>query len=286
MSADDDAYWERLTRVVTKINNESFQEFEKRMGGIVESKIKELRTELTEQIDLIKNRLAEVERAAESSNGDGRASKRSRSSGPRSASVPLAAEGRAADECRIWINGFPRKLLKEDFDEVANGLLAIHVAEDERNEVKKLTFNLAQNFSFVFPTKHKADAFMDKVYKDAGAWRDERDSQVYKLRARRDMPMAERELRRFMGELWQVVRKHLGTKLDGFVLGSARGSLYAKKGRQLYEFVEIKIDYKADHMAITGKKVDRYTCNMFGITEGAVESWVNELADELGTARL
>ena len=71
----------------------------------------------------------------------------------------------------------------------------------------------------------------------------------------------------------------MGTRMQCGHLGTNRGSVLFREGRELYEFLEINIDTRNDAFVVIGIKTYKACCEKLGFTEADCKAWAEEAAN-------
>ena len=182
--------------------------------------------------------------------------------------------------------GFTRKLLREDFEEVLDDLVERFVPTADRHSIKKLAINLRSNTSLVFESSSAAENFLQAAIVESTYWVDRRTNEKIELRVRRDKPLKDRALGRLMGHLWKRVMSQCSEALSEGHLGSSRGVLFFKQGRELYELCDIQTDTTADSLVVTGVRCSADGLALAGLSEAQLRAFAEQGMELLGITRL
>jgi hypothetical protein len=309
----DSNFWDKLKVVITDVGKVQNIEQEKRLMEFVSGRIDGLRNEFRGDLAALCKRLDDLEfgdvpmgappgvvdagpSRGQAVAGAGMAPVRQQwpaervQSQKRARSTPAAqpaAQGPAessTDDCRVWILGFPRKLLKEDFEKVEKTIGDKYLTEQIKQTTKFLHFNLRINMSLVLPCREAVESLLERTMAEPIMWHDARSGEVIKLRLRRDKPIRDRQLGRVMGQVWKAASVALGSKIEKGHLGTARGALFYREDKELFEFCEIIIDYASDSLVLLKFRADDWVCTKFGISAQDAKRWCKDACDIEGVS--
>ena len=270
-----------------QVLNDKFSKFEESN----DSKIKDLSQQFQTEISTLSSRLAALEsRDDESMTGSNASTRATTTSAKRHRSAPpsrqdLPATSDANNKNRVWVVGFGRKLLAENFQEVASSWLREKIDDMHiRAAITVNAYNLRDHFSLDFPDHLSAVAFV-KATKQGLQWQDRRSKTSKHIRTRLDRAPAERQLARVMGSVWRSAKAHLDSSSrwePGIHMGTANGSFYLRQDGELFEPLLLLTDKRKDTLTIVGTKTNDSDTKTYGFTTELLTKWAQAAIEEEG----
>ena len=175
--------------------------------------MKEMSQRFQTELGTLASRLSALEARDDSSITGSNASTRATATGKRFRTVgPIPQDTPSSPpniKNRVWVVGFGRKLLAENFQELATTMLRDKVEDSHIRAAAVINaFNLRDHFSIDFPDHLTAVAFV-MATKQGHQWTDRRSKTSKTIRTRLDRAPAERQLARVMGLVWRSAKAHL-----------------------------------------------------------------------------
>ena len=170
---------------------------------------------------------------------------------------PAAKDGDKTDPLRIWVSGWPRPMVGEVMRQHTASILnkfptfvKENVTIDARNTRKFCTIH--------FKKEEQVRTFLVGLRDQATDWVDPRSDNPINIRFRRDRSADDRETARVLGKFYCEVRGMLENRNEwtpDIKLGTTgpRGTLFIKKGDELWELFQAKRDDTSD-IKITAKE--------------------------------
>ncbi|CAK0826746.1 unnamed protein product, partial [Prorocentrum cordatum] len=117
---------------------------------------------------------------------------------------PPGSTTNEVNKCKVWIRGFPRKLMASAF---SNHFSVVKTLMDQeaRDHCRAQTQNYKMSYNITFDTEELARNFHMKCRAERILkWTDPRDAQVHELRAGLDQPLDIRHKSYVLGQCWTL----------------------------------------------------------------------------------
>ncbi|CAK0890176.1 unnamed protein product [Prorocentrum cordatum] len=152
------------------------------------------------------------------------------------------------DDNKIWLRGFPRKLLAPQFKAHYESKVMPLLHDSIKHNVKPVYHNMSFSYMVVFPSKTHAQQFKDGIASRQLEcdWVDPRDNVQHQIRAGAHKPLEIRKRGFVLSQLWRMIKEHLFAHhlwregVCSLGTNAYKGSLYFSNGIEAWELFKVE----------------------------------------------
>ncbi|CAK0883185.1 unnamed protein product, partial [Prorocentrum cordatum] len=152
------------------------------------------------------------------------------------------------DDNKIWLRGFPRKMLAPQFKAHYETKVLPLLHDSIKHNVKPVFHNMSFSYMVVFPSKTHAQQFKDGIASRQMEcdWVDPRDNVQHQIRAGAHKPLEIRKRGFVLSQLWRMIKEHLLSHhlwregVCSLGTNAYKGSLYFSNGIEAWELFKVE----------------------------------------------
>ena len=224
-----------------------------------DAKLESTVEKLQAQIDALVDRLGKIEASATDiadMSIEPTGSPRKRRAAPGSAAMRSSSAPTTDEKVhKLWIYGFPRKLLKPHLEVHYNATRSL-LPQAAADHAKMSCGNMVNRYAIILPSAALCHDAVNTLRAANISWKDPRDNKVHEIRAGPDRTFHERLTVKALSSLWTQVRDHLKEKglwKDDFKLGTTgpRGCLFLANSDDAAELFFVRTDSSSNQITIS-----------------------------------